>query len=102
MVITTPIMLTADDDTVDDDDNDVDDFAVADDDDDDVENVTVKKTFYSSSRLLIPRGSIVLALWIRWASSAFLKESRPFLSFSIGIKVTTPYHVSLCNFRSLF
>ena len=41
---------------------------------------------YSSSRLLMPRGSIVLALWIRWASRAFLKESRPFLSFSIGIK----------------
>ena len=32
---------------------------------------------YSSSRLLMPRGSIVLALWIRWASRAFLKESRP-------------------------
>ena len=28
-----------------------------------------------------PRGSIVLALWIRWASSAFLKESRPFFKF---------------------
>ena len=41
---------------------------------------------YSSSRLLMPRDSIVLALWIRWASRAFLKESRPFLSFSIGIK----------------
>ena len=38
---------------------------------------------YSSSRLLMPRGSIVLALWIRWASRAFLKEWRPFLSFSI-------------------
>ena len=25
---------------------------------------------YSSSRLLMPRGSIVLALWIRWASLA--------------------------------
>ena len=36
---------------------------------------------YSSSRLLMPRGSIVSALWIRWASRAFLKESRPFLSF---------------------
>ena len=34
---------------------------------------------YSSSRLLMPRGSIVLALWIRWASLAFLNESRPFL-----------------------
>ena len=41
---------------------------------------------YSSSRLLLPRGSIVLALWIRWASRAFLKESRPFLSFLIGTK----------------
>ena len=41
---------------------------------------------YSSSRLLMPRGSNVLALWIRWASRAFLKELRPFLSFSIGIK----------------
>ena len=41
---------------------------------------------YGSSLLLIPRGSVVLALWIRWASRAFLKESRPFLSFSIGIK----------------
>ena len=30
---------------------------------------------YSSSRLLMPRGSIALALWIRWASRAFLKES---------------------------
>ena len=40
----------------------------------------------SSSRLLMPRGSIVLALGIRWASRAFLKESLPFLSFSIGIK----------------
>ena len=29
---------------------------------------------YSSSRLLMPRDSIVLALWIRWASRAFLKE----------------------------
>ena len=38
------------------------------------------------SLLLIPRGSIVLALWIRWASRVFLKESRPFLSFSTGIK----------------
>ena len=28
----------------------------------------------------------VLALWIRFSSRAFLKESRPFLSFSIGIK----------------
>ena len=35
---------------------------------------------------LMPRGSIVLALWIRWASRAFLKESGPFLSFSKGIK----------------
>ena len=35
------------------------------------------------TRLLMPRGSIVLALWIRWASRAFLKEWRPFLSFSI-------------------
>ena len=25
------------------------------------------------------RGSSVLALWITWASRAFLKESRPFL-----------------------
>ena len=33
----------------------------------------------SSSRLLMPRGSIVLALWITWASLAFLNESRPFL-----------------------
>ena len=41
---------------------------------------------YSSSRLWMPRGSIVLALWIRWASRAFLKELRPFLSVSIGIK----------------
>ena len=40
---------------------------------------------YSSSRLLMSRGSIVWALWIRWASRAFLKESRPILSFSIGI-----------------
>ena len=38
---------------------------------------------YRSSLLLMPRGSIVLALWIRWASRAFLKEWRPFLSFSI-------------------
>ena len=38
------------------------------------------------TRLLMPRGSIVLALWIRWASRTFLKESRPFLSFSTGIK----------------
>jgi len=36
---------------------------------------------YSSSRLLMPRGSIVLALWIRWALRAFRKH--PFLSFSI-------------------
>ena len=34
----------------------------------------------------MPRGLIVLALWIRRASVAFLKESRPFLNFSIGIK----------------
>ena len=27
----------------------------------------------------MPRGSIVLALWIRWASRAFLKESRPLI-----------------------
>ena len=33
---------------------------------------------YSSSRLLMTRGSIVLALLIMWASRAFLKESRPF------------------------
>ena len=33
---------------------------------------------YSSSRLLMPRGSIVLSLWIRWASGVFLGESRPF------------------------
>ena len=36
---------------------------------------------YSSLRLLMPRGSIVLALLIKWASRAFLKESRPFLRF---------------------
>ena len=33
-----------------------------------------------------PRGSIVLALWIKWASRAFLKGSGQFLRFSIGIK----------------
>ena len=27
----------------------------------------------------MPRGSVVLALWIRWASRAFLKESRPLI-----------------------
>ena len=27
----------------------------------------------------MPRGLIVLALWIRWASRAFLKESRPLI-----------------------
>ena len=53
------------------------------------DNKKIKDILYivtSSSRLLMPRGSIVLALWIRWASRAFLKESRPLLSFSIRIK----------------
>ena len=27
----------------------------------------------------MPRGSVVLALWIRWASRAFLKESGPLI-----------------------
>ena len=40
---------------------------------------------YCSSRLLIPRGSIVLSFWMKCALHALLKESRSLLSFSIGI-----------------
>ena len=40
---------------------------------------------YCSSRLLIPRGSIVLPFWMRCALRALLKESRSLLSFSMGI-----------------
>ena len=49
------------------------------------EKITKKKRYtiysYSSSRLLIPRGSIVLALWIRWASRALLKDITPIFKF---------------------
>ena len=37
-----------------------------------------KKNKRYTLRLLMRRGLIVLALWIRWDSRAFLKESRPF------------------------
>ena len=43
---------------------------------------------YSSSRLFIPRGSMVLALWMRYASRASLRQSRSYLCVSTGISNT--------------
>ena len=58
----------------------------------------------SSSRLLMPRCSIVLALCIRWASRAFLKESRPFSGKHVKPKTIEPLginkrdHFINCNY----